>query len=790
MNMKFIKNIVLILCSGFFCLYPVKESFAQIDLSRPKYEFPSVYPTNNNNGWNQQNNNGGGQNQNNNNDKDGGQNNGGGTGGGDPKAPESIAAPKSYQQILNDLSPWSEYSASAAAEKCQGAYSADSLKDKDQELTPDTAGLFSPDIMVNMKLFMTKVYEALTKPLMIGHSLMCYANNVAYFCVGKEPYFCVIKLANLNLFFSGLLIYIVGVLMAMSIGMYFVDISFKLGFAMLFMPVSIALWPFPPTKNKLGENLSTIIRNGMLFALVAIGVVLSVTLIENSLFSGGTFKDGISSFWEAVANKSTQALTENFSFVEISFLVTAFGVIFAFKILASSINDYLDYFFSDSAFGSESPMHHMGTQAIGMLKANTVDKAASFAKDVAKTQTGRALAGVGGGIAKLGSSKGRKELADSIKNKAGAVGHAIVNPRQTYNAAMGKIGEKTGEAIEKVGGSMVKGVVNSLSMIAPIKESTRKKAEKWMDEKIDKGAKVAGKWVENKIAHGGGQLQNLAADATAAGINAYNRKIIGDNGAKTVTRDDVKQTVGESLESAKGDVIRAARYTAAVGRKIGGGAKDIASAVGGAVEEGAKQLVNKVATDVYNTVQDIKCTTENSVTTDEMREMLSDTKKKLAQATRDAWKDADKAPITLQPSALLKAPFKGTKGAVKGAYKHLTSIESWVNDMEKLATGWEKFQKAKDDKVILKKTGQIVLRTAARTIKGTGQDAKKVAEGTASVFGNVLKDFGESLQNNAAGGQGFVGWNKIHEEEERKKAAAQEERDFFNSLEGKYDNDK
>ena len=300
-------------------------------------------------------------------------------------APEGIAKPQSYGEILDNLTPWSGSSKTA----CEGDYKPANL---DAGTTPDSAGLFSPEIMTKMQAFMRQIYKELSKVFMIGHSLLCYSQKVAYLCIGMWGK-CFAKLANMNLFVSGMLIYIVAVLMTMSIGMYFVDISFKLGFAMLFMPISIALWPFPPTKNKFQENLSIIIRNGMLFTLVAIGVTFAVTLISNSLLDTGDGRDGWEAFWKAIADKKTEILIDNFAFDRMHFLVVAFALIFGFKILASSVNDYLDYFFSDSVFGSESPMHHMGTQAVGLVAANTIKPAASFVGDVAKAQTGRAIAG-------------------------------------------------------------------------------------------------------------------------------------------------------------------------------------------------------------------------------------------------------------------------------------------------------------------------------------------------------------------------------------------------------------
>ena len=688
---------------------------------------------------------------------------------------------------------------------CAGAYNNPT---PEAQAEPSTSNMFDDTILQKMSIFMVELHKTLSQPLMIGHSLMCYAADVAFICVGKLG-ICAFEIYHPNFFISGLIIYFVGILMAMSIGMYFVDISFKLGFAVLFMPISIALWPFPPTKNKFSENLSIIIRNGMLFALVSIGVCFAVTLIKSSLFDPA---NGISEtkFWMAISAQDTELLTKNFALDDFHFLIVAFGLIFAFKILASSVNDYLDYFFSDSVFGSESPMHKMGTQAVGMVTANTIKPAASFIKDVAKTQTGRGIAKLGGGIAALATKDGRKELAGNIKKGYQTAKRVVTNPRASFNSAMTSVENTTKEAAA----SLVKGVGNTALLFLPTTDTYRKKKEKQFDE-----------WADKNIAQG--KLRNLAADTAAFGANTYNQLIRKKN-AKFVTRDDVKETIEESLNSVKEDlsnlhgdklkenvktgIVKAAtkinneiqeyrdnpdgimdekemRDALHKGKELG---KTLANIAGDKAEKVGKSALASVYNQVHmmagtghalknadNVVDAIKqdAQTLKEGVTNRLDKIA---KSKLAKELVDAWKESDKAPVTLQPSAIISAPFKAIKGTAKGLHH---PIDNMVENMNKLATGWEKLQaeKEKDSKIIWKKGGRLVLRTAARTIKGTGKE-------TASVLGNALKNFGESLQQNGNRKQsGWTSWQEMHDAEERKKEAIQEDKDYFNSLSDKYD---
>ena len=401
-------------------------------------------------------------------------------------------------------------------------------------------GMFDNSILLDMQNMMRKVYKALSMLFMMGHGLMCYAIKVAYICIGVEPLFCVAKLPNLNFLISGLVIYITAGLMCMSIGMYFVDISFKLGFAVIFIPVSIGLWPFKPTHGKFSENLSIVIRNGMLFMLVAIGVSYAVILIVDGAFASTSGEaTGWEGFWQAIAEKKTAMLVKNFSLDSMHILLVGFCIIFGFKILASSVNDYLNYFFQDSAFGSESPMHHVATQGIGMAANYTAKPALSFAADVATHQAGRAISGLGAGIAKMGSAEGRAQLRAGAQQKFNAarlsmakgIQHAA-HPVDTYNQVMESAGKAANTGIQKLG-NVAKSVADTAFVLTPIPSipiKIKRNGKKFTITKsgsnfaqnranfnaavggwLDKKSKQLGNVTENVLAHGGGQIVNAVA---------------------------------------------------------------------------------------------------------------------------------------------------------------------------------------------------------------------------------------------------------------------------------------
>ena len=97
------------------------------------------------------------------------------------------------------------------------------------------------------------------------------------------------------------------------------------------------------------------------------------------------------SFWEAIEKESSERLSENFALTSTRVLVILFSLIFGFKIIASSVNNFLDYYFSDGVTGGESPMHHLGTQLFGMTAGNFAVSSLKWGGEVVSTQTGKVV---------------------------------------------------------------------------------------------------------------------------------------------------------------------------------------------------------------------------------------------------------------------------------------------------------------------------------------------------------------------------------------------------------------
>ena len=300
--------------------------------------------------------------------------------------------------------------------------------------------MFADDILMNMKSMMVKINQSLGALSMLGQGLRCYSWDIAPLEISAEP--IQLRIIRMNFYIPGMFIGLTAFFLSMAIGMYFIDISFKLGFAVVFLPLSLSLWPFPPTKDKFIENISIVIRNAMLFACISIGISYAIILISKGILSEG-WKD----FWLIVDdrlqmagesqeyNQNMQKFTESFSIDTTKVLIIIFCLFFAFKIVSSSVTAYLNRFFGEGALGAaENAMHHMGTQAMGTISNVTVGKAGRLVRDIAITQTARGIKALGnkvtqnpinskfgGGTSAAGATKGGGENPRSPAPKQGGI---------------------------------------------------------------------------------------------------------------------------------------------------------------------------------------------------------------------------------------------------------------------------------------------------------------------------------------------------------------------------------
>lgn len=633
--------------------------------------------------------------------------------------------------------------------------------------------LFNTKILSGIEAMMKKIYLSLGILYALGQGLMCYATDIGYYCIGLTVFgfeACVIKLVNLQFWLCGAAIYITAFFLSMSIGMYFIDVSFKIGFAMLMLPISIALWPFEPTRGKLSENLSIIIRNAMLFALVSIGVSFAIILIEQGILHG----IDETTLNTALAEKSGKKLTETFALDTMNALVIVFCLIFGLKIVTSSVNDYLNKLFPDNLFGGSSPMHHMGTQAVGNIQARTVAPAAALVRDMAKNGAGHLMMGVGKGLTDM--SRGDFTPLRNIASFGAKIGHKISHPREIRQDAVRLAGRGLQNFSSGVA-ALDRELTDVGRLIKPgLYSEEERQAEKLEYDNNSRRRENAANEFISAGTEGLNYVLDKAEDYTAIGVKAGARGI--KNAAMAGAAAVASTKAGQTVISAGQSIAHSASEVTNEIKEFG----QEAAALYQTVEEETKDTVAGAAAAVANTFSD------EEIGSEEMRGKMHDVKENIKSTVKGWGKAAvagvkdgavnyDKGSYSLTPGNILsnavgitKIPFKKETyrqlAKLPELYKKRMSTEEILRKKEDDANRAQE-QKQADDKVLPNATAtqRLIMKTtrgATRIFVRTGVDTLQT---TTAVTGSLLQKFGKKLTQNKPRGGNY--WREYLKEKER-----------------------
>lgn len=249
--------------------------------------------------------------------------------------------------------------------------------------------------------------------LVLGKMVMCYADLEN----GGKIEFWKIKIINLIKWLQGAAIFVIGLMLTMSVAYYFLDISFKLGFAVLAMPIAVGLWPFKKTEDKVKAILSIMIKAAASFAFMALVTTFGMTLVSESLGDLDVLYEKIEAISETSSDEELDKLNayidDTLALFSTTFLLMCFTMYYFFNLVKNATSKFTDKFFKDSTFGGSKPMHEGATKATskafnGALKVTGL----KYGADVIKHQAGKLASKPG---QKLGESMGK--AANSIVNK-------------------------------------------------------------------------------------------------------------------------------------------------------------------------------------------------------------------------------------------------------------------------------------------------------------------------------------------------------------------------------------
>lgn len=320
--------------------------------------------------------------------------------------------------------------------------------------------IVSSDVMNRIMFFAQNLDKNVSTNLVIGHAMTCWSMN------GGAWDFSLFKMVNLWLWFCGALIWFVGFMLTLGIGYYLLDISFKLGFAIMALPVVIGLWPFNVTKGKVTAVISIMLKAAGTFVFLALTTTYALAMINVALRDVPTLFAKIEA-GDAIWISNTFDLTGPY------FLIILFVYLYSMKLISSTVSDYVDKFFKDSVFGGADPMHGKLTQMTDFAKQQAmrpVKWAGGKASDAVKKAAGATMEQSGKGVQAAGkgveaggkaAQAGGKGLMSAGKGlSATGLGAIVGVPMMIAGAAVygaGKGAEVAGKVTQKAGKAMQKG---------------------------------------------------------------------------------------------------------------------------------------------------------------------------------------------------------------------------------------------------------------------------------------------------------------------------------------------
>lgn len=283
-----------------------------------------------------------------------------------------------------------------------------------------------PESIMNSILGAIRAITNETSGVMIlGNIMTCYATE------GGSWHIFGFTLTNVFIWIEGAIIWCMGLMLVVAIGYYLVDISFKIGFAVLAFPIVMGLWPFNVTQGKLFTIISIIAKSAALFAFLAITVNFGMLLLGQAVAVGGfdelyakidLLAKGAAS--DEQEDELKEYIDNAFSLFSASFVLIMFVLIYFFKLVQQTSSDLVNKFFPDNAFGDSSPMHSGATMMTSYTKKLAMKvSGADLAKDIVANQTGQL---VKKGLQKTGNALAHPmQTARGIGRGAAAAGRAV-----------------------------------------------------------------------------------------------------------------------------------------------------------------------------------------------------------------------------------------------------------------------------------------------------------------------------------------------------------------------------
>ena len=458
-------------------------------------------------------------------------------------------------------------------------------------LLTQNAGMFPSRILNNLMTYVAAVDGTTTQHMKLGNMITCHATHHGAWNVG-------ILIPNLWIWLCGAAIWFAGFMMTLSILFYLVDMSFKLSFALIALPIVVGLWPFSVTKDRLYACVKIIINAAGIFIFLSMTTAVGLVLVDSAIEAGEIAESGlpataimqamdrdqgVQQLYEAIENQENDKISDKFMLWGSSCLLILFAYLYAVKIIGSTMSDYVEKFFPSSITDGLSPIHQKMVQKLDMIKQKALEPV-NYAKDVVKYQGGKGLDRLAAKFNGGGDGNGEDNEDEGIIDRVQKISKKFDDLKK---GDMDKVtGEANDEQKPKDGLDKAKAVTNmqakdtdklSRGDVGDAADKASDGAAQAMEAAGD-GLKESGEAVK-QAAKSAADAQKAAGDATAAVGDAAAIPTLGTSAAAGHTVQATTQTsaavtqasgeiAGETLKQAGNIVKRAGKAMKRVNKTL------------------------------------------------------------------------------------------------------------------------------------------------------------------------------------------------------------------------------
>lgn len=306
--------------------------------------------------------------------------------------------------------------------------------------------LLSADMLNKIMGFNESLDRVVSTNLVIGHALTCHSVNAGAWVNHSIMDFQII-IPNVWIWLCGAAIWFAGFMLVLAVSYYLLDISFKIGIAIMIFPLLMALWPFSITAGKVKTCIKTMLSSAAIFAFLAITTSYAMAMISVTL------RD-VPELFERVEKGASKWISDTFDITGPYFILILFAYLYSIKLVRSTVDDYVNKFFSGGLMANASPMHSEMTRMTDIAKKATVG-AGKAAVGAATGGAGKVLGAVAGATvgkaAKFVKDKFTKSDKEQGKNnKSPNAGTAVKQSGKAIKQS-GKAVEQSGKAVEQAG---------------------------------------------------------------------------------------------------------------------------------------------------------------------------------------------------------------------------------------------------------------------------------------------------------------------------------------------------